>query len=516
MKTARKLTSLLLALLLVFALAATAAADGADAGTTNNPGSITVDNPKENTNYTAYKIFDVVYDDAQNPQRYSYTIKGDSEWYGTVDTYAKEKTHGLTLTPVADTTANTYVVTIDDTNGTNKFSAPSFAAALDDALTTVNPTTDVHQLQDQGEEKVASGLPLGYYFVKSSENKALCNLTTTDPTATIHDKNNVPFEKTVEKNDFNVGDTVTFTITGKVPDYTGFATYTYEITDKMTDGLTFKKGTLKVNIGGQDVTVGNDTYTLTDPGESDNFTFKLTIKVKNYKVGDNIVVTYDATVNDQAIAKISNNHAVLKYSNNPNTEELGESVPKKVKVYNSKIEIVKYQTGDESKKLPGATFVLYKRGAETDTKQDGVDYDTVTANGTTKYYPRNYYRYIEATPIEGAKVQWVTDKNQANTETTDNNGAASFKGLANGTYYLLETKAPAGYNQMTEAKDVQVNGGDTEAQLSVKAEVANSTGAVLPSTGGMGTTVFYVLGAVLVLGAGVLLVTKKRMSRSEG
>lgn len=104
---------------------------------------------------------------------------------------------------------------------------------------------------------------------------------------------------------------------------------------------------------------------------------------------------------------------------------------------------------------------------------------------------------------------------------TDENGEASFEGLANGTYYLVETKAPAGYNQLTEAQKVEVHDGEhnapvtSETQLTVTAKVENQAGTLLPSTGGMGTTIFYVLGAVLVVGAGVLLVTKKRMSQSE-
>ena len=498
MKHARKLTSLLLALVMVFALATTVFAD--EPGTTTTPvtGTITVDNPKSETTYTAYKIFGVTY----KGDNYSYTIEKSSPWFGTVEGYAA----GLTLTQVNGT--DTFVVTITD-----DFSAPHFAAALSTALKAAStPITGGKELTAGTDGKpTATGLELGYYFVTSSSG-ALCSLDTTKPNVTIYDKNDMPFEKEVSTPSADVGQDVTFTITGEVPEHTAFTTYTYEITDTMSNGLTFKGNTIKVKIGDSDL--ANTDYTLTTvPGENEKFTFKLSINdVKKYTVGDRIVVTYDATVNDQAIAEISKNHAVLKYSNDPNTNELGTSVPQEVPVYTSKIVIDKYETGNENKKLPGAIFVLYKRGAGTATVPTSGDYDTVTDNSTTTYYPRSYYKYTYATATEDAKVEWVENQVDATAWETNTDGAATFGGLADGTYYLVETKAPAGYNQLTGPVEVPVNGA---TQLTATAKVENKAGTELPSTGGMGTTIFYVLGAVLVVGAGVLLVTKKRMSQSD-
>ena len=481
MKHARKLTSLLLALVMVFALAVTVAAEETT-GTTGT-GSITVDNPIEGQNYTAYKIFDVVYDKAK--ENYSYTIKDTSEWYNTVSAY----TTGLTLTPVADTTSNTYVVTT-----TGDFSPAAFADALKKALDN-NPTAFA------GKELTKSGTPakatvtvdeLGYYFVTSS-NGALCNLTTTNPHITIHDKNDMPFKKEVDKTNVDVGQTVTFKITGKVPDYTGFNTYTYLITDTMTKGLTFKNG-VKVMVGSEDKT-SDCTVTYDAETAPQTFTVSIPVLEKKYDFGAEIVVTYTATVNKEAIAAISTNEAKLTYSNNPTTGETKDSEPVVQKVYTSKIVIDKFETGKQKTvKLPGAEFVLYKKvpGASGEVTQ--------------------YYKQDDTTKA----VTWVNTIDKATRVTTGNNGEAFFEGLADGTYYLVETKAPAGYNQLTEAKDVVVTGSITDAtRLSVTAEVANNTGTVLPSTGGMGTTIFYVLGFVLVVGAGVLLVTKKRMSQGE-
>ena len=480
MKHARKLTSLLLALVMVFALAVTVAADGTT-GTTGT-GSITVENPIEGQNYTAYKIFNVVYDEA-TPKHYSYTIENTSEWFSTVETYANGANSGLTLTKVGDTT--TYVVTT-----TGDFSAPPFADALKAAV--AGKTGKPLAVADG--KATATGLDLGYYFVTST-NGALCNLTTTDPAVTIHDKNDMPFEKKVNNADVanvDVGRTVTFTITGKVPDHTGFTTYIYEIADTMSKGLTFDRSSLVVKVGSDDVTADTDKCTITyDPTTAPN-TFKVSIiDVKICTVGDPFEVTYTATVNKDAIAVVSENKAELTYSNNPTDSESKTTMPPEiVKVYTSKIVIDKYETGNENKKLPGAQFVLYK------------EVTSETGSSTV------YYKWDKTTE----KVDWVTDMKDATVVKTESDGSATFGGLADGTYYLVETKAPAGYNQLTGPVEVPVNGA---TQLTATAKVANQAGTLLPSTGGMGTTVFYVLGAVLVVGAGVLLVTKKRMSQGE-
>ena len=471
MKHVKKLASLLLALVMVCALATTAFAAG-------KTGSITVDNPIEGQTYTAYKIFDVTYNTGKTA--YSYTIDSSSQWFGTVQTYAGTAGNGLTLTQVNGSTTYNVSTTAD-------FSAPKFADAL---KADVAGKTGGIVLTAQADGTVSAiGLDLGYYFVTSTSG-ALCNLTTTDPDATIHDKNDVPFEKEGDKGSADIGETVNYTITGKVPDYTGFKTYTYEITDTMSEGLTFNKD-VKVTIGGTDVTAAC-AVTYDVEGNANKFT--VSIPVKNYTIGAEIKVTYSAVVNEKAIAKIETNKAELKYSNNPTNSTSTTTTPSDTKVYSSKIVIDKYEDGSADKKLAGAKFVLYKE-VTTDEGAEAV---------TTKLY----YKWNDT----AMKVEWVKNKADATVKTTNSNGAASFDGIANGTYYLEEIEAPAGYNQLKEPVQVTVNGGDTEAALTVTQPVANSTGTELPSTGGMGTTLFYTLGAILVLGAGVLLVTKKRMS----
>ena len=478
MKTPRKLTSLLLALLLVFALAATAAAEET-AGTTT--GSITVVNPIGTHVYKAYKIFDVVYDN-ENPRHYSYTIDSrNNEWFQTVESYT-----GLTLTQVNGT--GIYVVTKKDT-----FSAPSFAETLNAA---VADKTGGKQLTVANGSASINNLDLGYYFVTSTSG-ALCNLTTTDNTVTIHDKNDVPFVKTAEEKSVEVGQIVNYTIKGKVPDTTGFDKYTYEITDTMSGGLTFNRDSLKVMVGIENVTDMADKCTITYDEATPN-TFKVSIIVKECTVGDEIVVTYNATVNENAVATVSTNEAKLIYSNNPTQKDETAEKPADVhKVYSAKITIEKYwKEGETEHKLADVGFKLYKNG----TAENG---------GTDKklYYVKD---------PDTKAVTWTENVDQATQVMTSDTGEANFTGLANGTYYLVETKTPAGFNPLTDVKTIKINGSEEGTGLTETVRVENKTGAVLPSTGGMGTTVFYVLGAVLVVGAGVLLVTKKRMSRNEG
>lgn len=479
MKRTKKWMALLLTLILalVMAIPALAAAE---------TGTITLDNPKAGEEYKAYKIFDAKYNDEKTA--YSYTISDKSEWYSVVSGF-----DGVTLEEtVID---GTYVVKKKDT-----FSAAAFAGKLKENL----EGKTGEKLKPSGEKVEAAGLDLGYYFV-SSGSGALCNLTTTNPSVTIHDKNDVPFEKTDDKTDVQIGETVTYTITGKVPDTTGFDTYTYEIADTMSEGLTFDKDSISVKIADTALNEDSDDYTVTYDVNDNANSFKLGINMIKQKdnIGKAVTVTYRATVNENAVAKVEKNTATLTYSNDPTDgSRTTTTPPEEEKVYSAKIKILKHEAGNEDKTLKDASFILYK--------------NVTTGEGDSQGTTKKYYRYTETSGDQKANVEWVDDKSQATKKTTDEQGNAEFPGLKNGTYYLEETAAPAGYNLLTESVEVTVAGSDTEpAKLTATAKIENNTGTTLPSTGGIGTTIFYVAGGILVIGAAVMLMTRKRVKKEK-
>lgn len=505
MKHLNKLTALLLALVMVLALAVTVFAAG---GT----GSITIENPQKDQTYTAYKIFDVVYNADQSA--YSYTIAQNSEWFQVIleymgctigtptDTDGVYTGKGITLTPPASV-PNTYVVEID----ADKFSAPSFAKYLN---TEKNGKTGKVLVVNNGKAE-ATGLDLGYYFV-SSTNGALCNLTTTNPSVTIHDKNDMPFDKVDDKADVEIGEIVSYTITCKVPDTSEFNTYNYVVTDKMSEGLTLDKDSIEIwisddeKLDASDAHLNSQYYKKTTEGarnfgDTADVDFRVDFDAiemnKDGLMGKYVFITYSAKVNEKAVAKIEKNNATLTYSNDPTNDQEHGTRTEEEKVYSATILIDKYAANpkdpdDKSgKKLAGASFILYKE----------------TTEGKTLYYCYNE---------TDKKVEWVPEKENATVKTTDDKGAAEFIGLKDGEYYLLETVAPAGYNLLKDPVEVTIaDANAAEADLTHTVGVANNTGAELPSTGGPGTTLFYILGGVLAVSAAVLLITKRRMRGEE-
>lgn len=468
MKHARKTAALLLALAMVLSMAATAFAAG--------NGSITIHSATAGKEYAIYKIFDL-------------TMSGDTAVAYTIDedfaSFFAEGGAGAGYI-VSDNSGSLNPITV---NGEAKYiniTADNVAEFSQAALAFIGSETPDAQQQATGETVSFTGLDLGYYLVYPKgatdvigENACICSLTSTVPNAEVTVKADYPkIEKTDDAVSAELGQAVNYTITGKVPDTTGFETYIYTVQDTMSDGLTFQKD-VKVTFGGVEVT-GELDY------EDETCDFVLTFDMTLFQdyVGQEIRITYSATVNENAIdqTEAENNSAVLIYSNDPeDSESFTTNPPDEEYVYTATILIDKVDGTDTQVKLAGAEFVLMNSEAE-------------------------YYK------LENNTVSWVETEEEATVVTTDENGAAAFAGLKDGTYNLVETKAPDGYNLLTEPVAVTVAGGDDETvSVSVTSVVANNSGTTLPSTGGVGTTLLYSVGSILVLTAAVLLVTRKRM-----
>lgn len=299
-----------------------------------------------------------------------------------------------------------------------------------------------------------------------------------------------------------VGHEVDFTITTTIP--TGldsYTNYTFNIVDTMSEGLTYKGDFLVHTVGAKTSLQKDEDYTLTIEGQT--ITVTLASKYVLANPGKKIEITYVATVNDKSLTKDRENNSVhIVYSNNPaDSNSTVTTVDKVVYVYNFDIVIDKVD-GADNKKLEGAQFALYKETGYVDL----------------------YYQWYDENHENPNTFGWSTEADRTIVKT-DKNGVASFKGLVPGTYYLQEIKAPDGYNTLDKPVKVEItatyddNGNiitnatpnEQNNHYEVTSTITNNKGTVLPSTGGIGTTIFYVVGGLLMVGAAILLITKKRM-----
>lgn len=435
-----------------------------------NAASITINDSVVGQTYSAYKIFDVT---KSGNNSYAYSIDSTSKWFDAVQKYATDNANTFTLTRVGTTTK--YVV-IPGENFKLDTNAKAFADYLNIYLKTVEeakkPTPEESVEAKNGVETVIDGLAAGYYFVDSSLG-ALCILNTAADTMEVTEKNGVPtVDKTVSKSSASVGETVTFTVTLTAG---GNADTDYILHDKMTDGLTLDTSSFAIKVDNTPVNERN--YDIKTIGLTDGCTFEIEFNqayTATLAQGKKIVITYDAVVNENAITDSeATNEAKVEYGNSSS-----QSSTETVKNYD--FELVKVDK--EGTQLSGAKFKLYKASGDTQVEialvKDGNAYRPAKANE----------RGVE---IEAGKVR--------------------INGLSSGTYYLEETQAPDGYNQLTSRQEFTITDADLVGTSAVR--VVNTTGAILPSTGGMGTVLFLTIGSIMVLGFGVLLVTKLRVSK---
>ena len=479
-KTFKKLFAALLAAALVLAMAVPAFAE-----TNATKGSITIDGTVSGETYTIYRMFKL---DSYNAESKTYSYTVESAWENFFKTGAGKDY-------------------IDLTNGHPTWNAAKSQdsdkaefAKLALKWATENKVSAAAESQTStGSDVIFPNLDLGYYLVDSSLG-ALCGLNTTKPNVTITEKNGQPtIEKEVKNgdawdttNDAKIGDTVEYKVEIKVAD----GAQTYTVYDTMSTGLTFNSGSLKVTAN--DVVTTDYTLTPTTNG----FTLVLPeTYVSTLTKGTTIMVTYNATLNKDAVidGDGNTNEVKLGYGNHQNT------VPSKVTTKSYQFDLVKVDgTANEDGThtlLNGAKFKLY----ETKTSDTALRF-VKNADGS--------YR-----------VALDTENGENVTDTIVVNGKVHISGLDKVNYWLDETLAPDGYNKLTERQEVKLSEGSQNATLETGATtwaegnggvvVENNAGTVLPSTGGMGTTLFYVIGGGLMVAAVVLLVTKKRMEHKN-
>ena len=487
----KKLITLLAVLTLALAMAVPAFAAS---GTASSTGTITIDNAVTGTTYKAYRIFDLESYDT-NKDVYSYKLNTKWNDFSTYSTTIDSNT--VSAADFFSVNSAGYIEWKD----AKKDAGADFAKLAKAFVVEKNIEWD--RTETASSTTVTfTNLTLGYYLVDTSLG-SLCSLNTTAPSVTIKEKNSdttiekkivITGDEKVDSNSAGIGDTVNFSITITVKDG---APKDYVLHDKLS-GLTFDPDSLEVKVGTTKLTANTD-YTLeTNPADGDSFDVKF--KDGKLKTNDVVVVTYSATVAaDATIAGAGNkNTAKLVYNGKDSTKEETTTYVWKLNVHKYALDSTNHEVA-----LSGAKFVLYRMD-----------------NGVKKYAT------LTNNKIDG----WVTDKGGATTLETSGTGDILIEGLNEGIYYLEETEAPAGYNKLTEPIEVEitattsVTSGSETVQYKNSSEtsytpatdatvkVLNKAGTQLPSTGGIGTTLFYVIGALLVVGAGVLLVTKKRMN----
>ena len=463
--------------------------------------------------------------------------KADGELGNAAYAYVKGGNEVATVTgtgsAVTTTLAEGYYVVTDEYTTTGSDSLSRYLVAVA-GPTTMEPKTETPSIDKK--------------IVDTDKNAAMDDNSKTDTAA--------------------IGDTIEYEITGSVPNYDGYTYYYYVVDDTLSKGLTLDADSFAVKVGDTTLTKGSDYYVYTTNNADGTTNFRLAFEnIKNYTVDAAISIKYNATVNEDAVIGTdpNTNTAKLIHSNNPSQSDRGdkEGVPGEpggnvptgetpdyiTKTYVTQIKLTKVD--QDGNALNGAEFTL------TGTNLTKVKFTTATnfteaADGS--YYKLKSGAYTETAPTdETADLYESTTTKYTKTTSTNvveasgsgasanvkafvgDDGILYFTGLDKGTYTLTETTTPTGFNTIDpinfeikgtiDGATATVGGNITwssdnqnltwnEASQTFEITITNIAGKLLPSTGGIGTTIFYVAGTILVLGAAVLLITKKRMRRA--
>lgn len=536
MKRMKKIIVLLLAAMMTMAMTITAFAEEGAAGTARvepaaaGTNTLTVNvkstTPAQDLNgqtINLYKLFDVTESKSGETTNYAYTVNAAT---GYKDALVSVLGSSITASSTDEQfAAAVLAIGSNDSTGVQEFANKFTTYALTKSLAVTATSGKI-----TGENTTSygfTGLDAGYYLVYVTGGKEIQSslVTVDETTTTVNLKTEAPsITKKADKETVNIGDVVTYTVTGSIPDTTGYDQYQYIIHDELSTGLDFVNDangtalgtdatTVKVTVAFKDATDASTApTTATISGEGNR---KMALDLSEWvranqenNKGKEFTVTYYAKVNKNAVVT-EKNKARLEYGNKPG--ETTTTTPSEAKTPTYPLDILKIKKGTEEI-LAGAHFTLYASTTEGAINESKPIKVTKDADG----------KYSYAADQASTDPSVITDMVTVATKFEGTGYNLHINGLAAGTYYLKETKAPEGYNKLTEAIKVTITKSTTEDEtkwtLTVDkgtvdgkiVKVENSTGSLLPSTGGRGTIAFAVIAALLVFGVAVSYIRDKR------
>lgn len=507
MKSIKRIIALLLTAVMTMTMSVTAFA----AGPTNCSLTVNVKDGQDLKGQTIslYKLFDLSTSKSGETTNYAYTVSKTTGYKDALKSALGTSLQGTTDEDYANAVLN---LGKDNSDAVQKFANDFTATALKSKLSATKTSNKITEPKTSFD---FNNLTPGYYLVYVTGGKEIQSslVTVEKETNTVNLKTEAPsITKTADKDTVSIGQVVKYTVTGSVPDTTGYAEYVYNIHDTLSSGLDFvndengaptSDGNVKVTVAFKDATDASTAPTTAtlDTANKRKMSLDLSawVKANQTNKGKEFTVTYYAKVNKDAVVT-EKNKAQLEYGNKPG--ETTTTTPSEAKTPTYPLDINKIKTGSKEK-LAGAKFSLYT--SETDAKNGTNPIKVTGSNG-------NYIVNPESTTTEFESVKSI-DVEGYNLRVN---------GLAEGTYYLVETKAPDGFNKLTAPIVIKITksttGNEEDWTLSkndVKEEdkiidVENSNGSMLPSTGGMGTIAFTVVAALLVLGVAVSFIRDRK------